>query len=168
MRGRRRYIYYGKDEIIRGLSPCVKCVAPLFIDISFVKVWSVGGGAPGRKEGIMRDLLKFSILAGSGRVEWDTKYEINLFLPHFSIFREGSPAACGQFFSLVDLTQTFLPIDLKRLSSSTILGRRKQACSSVLTRRIVWRRQIIFSYIFVWRNKNIFIHLPGPDVCQVR
>ena len=33
-----RYICNGKDEIIHGLSPSVKCVAPLSIDISFAKV----------------------------------------------------------------------------------------------------------------------------------
>ena len=37
MRG-RRYIYNRKDEIIHGLSPSVKCVAPLFRDMSIAKV----------------------------------------------------------------------------------------------------------------------------------
>ena len=34
----RRYIYNRKDEIIHGLSPSVKCVAPLFGDMSLAKV----------------------------------------------------------------------------------------------------------------------------------
>ena len=34
----RRYIYNRKDEIIHGLSPSVKYVAPLFRDMSLAKV----------------------------------------------------------------------------------------------------------------------------------
>ena len=34
----RRYIYYRKDEIIHGPSPSVKCVTPLFRDMSLAKV----------------------------------------------------------------------------------------------------------------------------------
>ena len=34
----RRNICNRKDDIIYGLSPSVKCVAPLLIDISFAKV----------------------------------------------------------------------------------------------------------------------------------
>ena len=35
---RRRYICNKKDEIMHDLSPTVKCVAPLSIDMSFTKV----------------------------------------------------------------------------------------------------------------------------------
>ena len=38
MSGGRRYIYNRKDEIIHGHSPSVKCVAPLFRDMSLAKV----------------------------------------------------------------------------------------------------------------------------------
>ena len=38
LRGGRRYIYNRKDEIIHGLSPSVKCVSPLFRDMSLAKV----------------------------------------------------------------------------------------------------------------------------------
>ena len=34
----RRYICKGKNEIIQGLGPRVKCVAPLFRDMSLAKV----------------------------------------------------------------------------------------------------------------------------------
>ena len=45
--GGRRYIYNRKDEIIHGLCPSVlKCVAPLFRDMSLVEVWSAGGVRP--------------------------------------------------------------------------------------------------------------------------
>ena len=37
-RGGRSYIYNRKDEIIHGLSPSVKSVAPLFSDMSLAKV----------------------------------------------------------------------------------------------------------------------------------
>ena len=39
-----RYIYM-KNEIKHCLRPSVKCVAPLFRDISFACVWNAGGGA---------------------------------------------------------------------------------------------------------------------------
>ena len=38
LRGGRRYIYDRKDEITHGLSPSVKCVAPLLRDMSLAKV----------------------------------------------------------------------------------------------------------------------------------
>ena len=38
LRGGLRYIYDRKDEIIHGLRPSVKCVAPLFLDMSLAKV----------------------------------------------------------------------------------------------------------------------------------
>ena len=34
----RRYIYDRKDEILDGLSPSMKCVAPLFRDMSLAKL----------------------------------------------------------------------------------------------------------------------------------
>ena len=43
--GGRWYIYISKDEIIHGLSPSVKYVAPLFRDMFFAKVWTAVGGA---------------------------------------------------------------------------------------------------------------------------
>ena len=43
--GGRRYIYNMKDEIVHGLSPSVKCVAPLLRDNSLDKVFNAGGGA---------------------------------------------------------------------------------------------------------------------------
>ena len=44
-RGGCRYICNRNDEIIHGLSPSVKCVAPLYRDMSLPKVWNSGGGA---------------------------------------------------------------------------------------------------------------------------
>ena len=46
LRGGRRYIYDRKDEIICTWpnSPSVKCVAPLFGDMSLAKVWNAGWG----------------------------------------------------------------------------------------------------------------------------
>ena len=37
--------YNSKVEIIHGLSPSVKCVVPLFRDMSLAKVLNAGGGA---------------------------------------------------------------------------------------------------------------------------
>ena len=48
LRWGRWYIYDRKDEIIYGLGPSVKCVAPLFRDISLAKLWHAGGGAYAR------------------------------------------------------------------------------------------------------------------------
>ena len=45
LRGGQRHIYNRRDEIISGLSPCVKCVLPLFQDMSLTRVWNAGGGA---------------------------------------------------------------------------------------------------------------------------
>ena len=42
LRGGRRCIHYRKDEIIHGLSPSVKCVSPLFRDMSLDKIWNAG------------------------------------------------------------------------------------------------------------------------------
>ena len=41
----RRYIYNRKGEIIHGLSPRVKCVAPLFRDMFLAKNEMQAGGA---------------------------------------------------------------------------------------------------------------------------
>ena len=46
LRGGRRYICNRKDGIIHGLSPSVKCVAPLLRDMSLAKVGNAGGGTP--------------------------------------------------------------------------------------------------------------------------
>ena len=46
LRGGRRYNYNRKDEIIHGLSPSVKCVSPLFRDISLIKCKCRKGAPP--------------------------------------------------------------------------------------------------------------------------
>ena len=38
LRGGAGIFYFRKDELIHGLSPNVKCVAPLFRDMSLAKV----------------------------------------------------------------------------------------------------------------------------------
>ena len=45
LRGGHRYICNRKDEIIHGLCPSVKCVAPLFRDMSLAK-YEMQEGAP--------------------------------------------------------------------------------------------------------------------------
>ena len=40
-------MYNWKDEIKHCLRPSVKCLAPLFRDMSLAKVRNAGGGAPG-------------------------------------------------------------------------------------------------------------------------
>ena len=45
LRGGRRYIFNRKDKMKHGLSPSVKCVAPL-LDMSLAKECNAGGGAP--------------------------------------------------------------------------------------------------------------------------
>ena len=55
LRGGRRYIYDRKDEIIHGLSPSVKCIAPLFRDMFLAKVWNAGGPPPCCAPGIVHD-----------------------------------------------------------------------------------------------------------------
>ena len=62
---RRRYICNGQDEIMHGLRPRVKCVAPLFRDMSLAKVVNAAPPppvAPMSRLSIL-SILKCSVLA---------------------------------------------------------------------------------------------------------
>ena len=77
LRGGRSYIYNMKVEILHGLSllsPNVKCVAPLFRDMSSAKVSNAGGGvrpqrpppscAPGKKWSFFQSFKKVTLGLG--------------------------------------------------------------------------------------------------------
>ena len=67
LRGGHRYICNRKDEIIHGLSPSEKCVAPLYRDMSLAKLGNAVGGMRPQAPSPVTPLISGILFSSIGR-----------------------------------------------------------------------------------------------------